>query len=98
FIDSSFFPRRLSTRALAQAARRESPTPPFDHQNAAKADGVGTTAALAVFSDTKKLHQHLRCFGGVTVAELDHVVTAAFQQPSPVRWTGEIFNSFRARR
>jgi hypothetical protein len=31
-------------------------------------------------ADAKKFHEHLRCFGGVAVAELDNVVMTAFNR------------------
>jgi hypothetical protein len=58
--------------------------PPFDFQDAAETDSVITTPAFAVFSDAKKLHEHFRGFGGVTVSELNYVVGPAFEPLLPI--------------
>ena len=69
-------------------------SPAFDFQDATETDGVIATPAFAVFSDAKKLHQHFRRFGGVTVAELNHIVTSVFQSRFPIRRAFAILDAF----
>ena len=45
-------------------------------------------------ADAKKFHEHLRCFGCVTVAELDGVIFPAFQAFAPIGSLVAVFNVF----
>jgi len=71
--------------------------PAFDFQNVTEADGVITSAAIAVTPQAAKLHDHHRRVGGVTVAELDYIIFSIFQTLFPVRRLAAILRSLRSR-
>ena len=72
--------------------------PPLDFQDAAEADGVMRLAPFLDAPQAAKFHHHFRRFGGVTIAELNHVVMTALQPATPVTRPAAIFRPLRSRR